>query len=75
MLTTRYALTIDNLNIAIWRERTEDKEQTKNKQRINCTIVTEDSVEVIEWDESEGDEDWVIGEAYKGGVRWGVAWL
>lgn len=75
MLTTWNALTRDDINIAIWGERTEDKEQTKNKQRINCTIVTEDSVEVIEWDESEGDEDWVIGEAYKGGVRWGVAWL
>jgi len=52
MLTTRNALALDDINIKIWIERTEDKEQTKDKQIIDSPIVTENSVENVRRDES-----------------------
>lgn len=52
MFTTRNALTRDNIDIEIWIERTENKEQTKDKQIIDSPIATENSVENVRRDES-----------------------
>lgn len=65
MFTTRNALTRDNINIKIWIERTENKEQAKDKQIIDSPIVTEDSVENVRRDESERYEDRFAIKTYK----------
>jgi len=65
MLTTRNALTRNDINIEIWIERSENKEQTKDKQIIDSSIVTENSVENVRRDESERYEDRFAIKTYK----------
>lgn len=65
MFTTRNALTWDDIDIKIWIERTENKEQAKDKQIIDSPIVTENSVENVRRDESARYEDRFTIKTYK----------
>lgn len=65
MFSTWNALAWDDLNVKIWVECSENKEQTEDKQIVDSSIVTENSGEDVGRDESERNEDRVVREAYK----------
>lgn len=64
MFSTWNALTWDDINVKIWVECTENKEQAEDKQIVDSSIVTENSGEDVGRDESERYEDRVVREAY-----------